>query len=81
MNLATYMKQLESLVKIAKKLEDEINSYVKIFYHGDYWTMQVIPDSDLNAMSYTRDFDTVEELAKHIDSMYCGAVLANGKEL
>jgi hypothetical protein len=80
MNIDDYICRLSVVKDIAHDLSEEIESGVAICFCETYWEI-ICFDKETEEDKYKYEFDNLDSLVAHLSAMYCGARLANGREV
>lgn len=80
MNINDYIHRLSAVKDIANALSEEIESGVAVCFCETYWEV-ICFDRETEEDKYKYEFDNIDSLEDHLTAMYCGARLANGKEV
>ena len=78
MNTTQLIEKLKAAESKLSLLNSLAHCDAGIYYHGFYWRLFVQYN---NGMEYARDFDSLEEAAGYVETMFAGAAIAAGVEL
>ena len=79
MEIHDYIDRLSKVSAIVANISAEASINARVYLCGEYWSFRCY---DSNGDScYSKDFETLNELADHLDGIMVGINLANGKEI